>query len=430
MEAYDQALAEQNVCDFDDLLLHVYHQLSADDKARRKIQATYRAILVDEFQDTNELQYELLKLLNSTDNLFVIGDPRQSIYGFRGAHAGVFDRFHADWPDALQVTLTVNYRSAPEIVRLSGSIFPDAPALAAHNQTPGQVRCVEVLNEYSEAQWIIAAIEQHIGGSTMLRGHDHHDQAARAATFRDFAVLYRTHAVAKTVKKLLDESGIPYQVAGEGSPYQRPDVQTVLGGLGYLAGGDLPELPGLTEGQSLAVLEPLKSNDQTTSQLISTLAHKLGYPLEGAFLQFLNAASRFDQSIAAYLAHIQSIADQDFYDPEATAVTLMTIHASKGLEFPHVFLIGAEDSLLPHHSPKRPADLDKEKRLFYVAVTRAAQNLDILHTRTRAGQPATLSPFVSVLPKDVLPHITDPALTDHQRRAQKRRLKRSQTSLF
>ncbi|HUS25957.1 MAG TPA: ATP-dependent helicase [Nevskiaceae bacterium] len=425
--AYNAELQARNLCDFDDLLLRLYDHLQG-----AMPNTTYQAILVDEFQDTNGLQYELLKLLNSTDNLFVIGDPKQSIYGFRGASAGVFDRFKTDWPNATEIALTINYRSAPDIVALGNAIFSNATQLTPHQTQLGHVQVMQLLSEYSEARWIIAQVERAIGGSTMLKGSEHHAQDT-GCTFRDFAVLYRSHATAKPLQRLLDESGIPFQVAGEGTPYQRPDIARILNALSYIAGKiEQPQLSGLTTTQAQILLDPLKTTQQTLPDLVQTIVKVLNVATDDNrqdLQQLLNSLIRFKDA-AAYLEYVQTIAEQEFYDPLADAVTLLTIHAAKGLEFKHVFVIGANEGLLPHYRPGQQPNIDEERRLFYVAVTRAKQNLDILHAKTRGGKPARLSRFITELPADVLKPTTDPDMAAQVRKSKLRHYKKAQGSLF
>lgn len=407
---YQQALAEKNLHDYDDLLLKLHRYLSKDVTLRTELQERYDAILVDEFQDTNELQYEILKLLNGTDNIFVIGDPAQSIYGFRGASAAVFDQFKRDWPTTRRVTLDTNYRSTVNVVNLGCHIFPGTPPLVAHRQTDGSVKAIHVLNEYSEAKWIINAIEASTGGSTMLMGSEHHTTQRSDHRFSDFAVLYRTHRTAAVIRRLLDETGLPYQVAGEGSPYSHPSVVALV--------------------QELKTMKT--ENTGPISQIIATKASNLGFDITSPDIRaVINHAVRFDKAtLLDFLQHLDIIADTEFYDPSADAITLLTIHAAKGLEFGHVFLIGAEDGILPNHTPYRSADVNEERRLFYVAVTRARDTIDILHTKKRSGKPARISPFVTELPSSILPRGLDPNLTVEQEKSRKRALKRSQTSLF
>ncbi len=430
LAGYNQALQAQGLCDFDDLLLKTRELLTT-----KKPKLPYKYILVDEFQDTNALQYELLQLLRINDNICVIGDPLQSIYGFRGADSTMFDRFCADFPSAQTVHLSINYRSVPEVVQLTNTIFPDSPKLEAHTKVAGEVKVVEVLNEYSEAAWIIGAIEQSIGGSTFLKSHDmdyaHHDAGH---TFRDFAIIYRTHRVGRTAQKLLAESGIPYQVVGEGSFYERPAIWAVIHVMRYLAEssaenramlGSLAALKKLSPGQIDALLEKLDS-EQKVSELASATMDTFALDTTDR-AQFISSLVRFDDAgLTAYITHVDELLSTNFYDPAADAMTLTTIHAAKGLEFTHVFLVGAEEGILPHER----SDIDEERRLFYVAVSRAEAKLHILYARTRSGAPAKLSRFARDIDTSILPQTQDENMSAQQRRLTKRTVKRSQGTLF
>ncbi|HTE22337.1 MAG TPA: ATP-dependent helicase [Candidatus Limnocylindria bacterium] len=432
---YNKVLARQGLHDFDDLLAQTYQLLSQDPAVRTSLAATCQHLLIDEFQDTNDLQYALMKLLQEgSKNVFVIGDPLQSIYGFRGASGGIFERFARDFPHGQSIALTTNYRSAPEIVSLSNAVFTDAPVLVPHQKVAGQVQAVRVLNEYSEAGWIIAEIENHLGGTTMLKGHDTDTAQQQTRQFSDYAVLYRTHRTARSLEQKLEESGIPYQIVGDDSPYEKPFIQTILQSLRYLAGGDVPVIKGLKEQQIKQLLAdiPTVLLTETVHRIISKLG--LDPPEEAdrrILTQFMNSLVRFEGvTLADYLAQVEAIGEQGFYDPQAQAVTLLTIHAAKGLEFPHVFLIGAEEGLLPYLRTGKPTDVEEERRLFYVAVTRARQQLDILYAKNRGGQPAKPSRFIAALSPDVLPRITDPAMAAQQKRLHKKRLKRAQQTLL
>jgi superfamily I DNA/RNA helicase len=422
---YNAALKELGLVDFDDLLVQTRELLSRDKAARAEIQQRFRYILVDEFQDTNRLQYELLQLLRGTENLFVIGDPLQSIYGFRGAGGGIFEQFRADFPDAVAVTLTTNYRSVPEVVALSNALFEDAPDLVPHATSSGSVRAVEVLNEYSEAAWVLAEIQKAIGGGDMLRAVSD-DDAVLHRTLKDFAIIYRNRSAATAVQKAVAESGLPYQVVGDGSPYEQPQVLAIIALLQSAQTSEPAALEGFTRTQTKAVQELLGQTDGALPHLLAEkIVAILGFEKSPAVQQFVGSLVRF-KTLAAAIDHLEAIAETRFYDPTADAITLLTIHASKGLEFPHVFLVGAEEGVLPYSR----ADVAEEKRLFYVAVTRAKERLDILHATRRAGEPAEFSRFARNTPPALLPRETDPNLAADQRRAQKRAAKQSQQSLF
>lgn len=433
LDAYHDELRSRNLYDYDDLLLWLHEALRQPEFHARA--ARFSHILVDEFQDTNELQYEIIKLLNRTDNLFFIGDPLQSIYGFRGASADIFDRFEHDFPKTRRIQLVTNYRSAPQIVALTNKLFPDAPPLRAHRVQRGVVQAVEVLNEQGEADGIIDHIERQVGGSDMVKSSKHHTEDSRR-TFGDFAIMYRTHAMGRTVQAALEKSGIPYQVAGEGSPFLQPHAAAVMQSLAYLTDlGDAPAVGGLSSSQTAVLLAPLKIE---TNLPIAQLTHKIIAALHLSneqnatdIRQFTNAMIRHeDMSPKAYVQHVQQLAEQQYYDPAAGAVTLLTIHASKGLEFPVVFLLAAEDGSLPLVRKGIVADIEEEKRLFYVAVTRARDELYALHTRKRRGQERRLTPFLEDVPQSIMQHISDPNMTQQLRRIQRSAQKRAQGSLF
>ncbi|HSW98272.1 MAG TPA: ATP-dependent helicase [Candidatus Saccharimonadales bacterium] len=425
VQQYDASLAALGLADFDDLLVRTRQLLQTDAAARASVQKRFSYILVDEFQDTNRLQYELLQLLRGNDNLFVIGDPLQSIYGFRGAGGGIFEQFRTDFPQAMAVALTVNYRSVPEVVALSNALFPAAPQLTPHSQAHGRVQAVQVLNEYSEAAWVLSEIQKAIGGGDMLRAVSD-DDAGLHHGLRDFAILYRNRSAALAVQKAVANSGLPYQVVGEGSPYEQPQVLAVIALLRAALSGEPAALEGFSRTQAKAVQDLLGQTDGVLPHLLAEkIALLLGFDQSPALRQFAGSLVRF-KTLRAAVSHLDAIEGNQFYDPQADVVTLLTIHASKGLEFPHVFIIGAEEGVLPHHR----ADPEEEKRLFYVAATRARERLDILHTMKRGGEPAELSRFVRGTPPALLPRHTDPNLAADQRRAQKRAAKNSQQSLF
>jgi superfamily I DNA/RNA helicase len=428
--AYDAALAEQQRVDFDDLLVRTKQLLQSDEPARQALQARYTYILVDEFQDTNMLQYELLRLLLGHTNVFVIGDPNQSIYGFRGASGTIFDQFRADYPALTAVTLHVNYRSAPAIVATGNAVFAQGPQLQAHRTRNGKAIAVEVLNEFSEANWIINTIHAAVGGGDFMHAVSD-NQRDDEYTLRDFAILYRNRAAASAVYKAIAASGLPYQVVGDGSPYDAPDVQKIIAVLRAFADTTQPDILGRAAPDSLlrgvdiqAVQSLIGAEDRAPSVIAAKASTVLG--LASPELQHFNGTLVRFQTAGEATRYIDVIAEQDFYDPSADAITLLTIHASKGLEFPYVFLVGAEEGLLPYTS----ADVNEERRLFYVAVTRARDMLAVLHTRRRGSEVAALSSFAQSIPPSVLARYIDPQLQSDQRRAHKRAVKRSQQSLF
>lgn len=423
VEAYNLELGEQGLRDFDDLLLETYRLLSSDQAVREKVQQRYRYVLVDEFQDTNRLQYELLKLLLGHDNVCVIGDPNQSIYGFRGASGTIFEQFKADFPSSTETNLTVNYRSAPEIVNLSNAIFAAQTPLTAFTTQSGRVRTVEVLNEYTEANWVLDEIQRAIGGGDFTRAVSDDDRTAHRS-LRDFAVLYRSRSAAAAVQKTFAQSGLPYQIVGDGSPYERSPVQEIINLLTALETDEDVEIKNATKTQCRTLLTRIDKT-QPPADMAEEIIRLFSFEAGPDVAQLTSLLLRFDQLRPA-LDYLARIAEGQFYDPRADAITLLTIHAAKGLEFPYVFLVGAEDGVIPGGR----GDMDEERRLFYVAATRARERLEITYAKKRGGQPAQISPFVADLPSNVLPREKDPGMSTQTRRIIKRQAKRSQQSLF
>ncbi len=425
VKAYNKALGQAGVQDFDDLLLGAYQLLAQDEQVRIAAQHRYRYVLVDEFQDTNLLQYEILKLLLGHNNVFVIGDPNQSIYGFRGASGGIFEQFAADFAAAQTIVLDTNYRSVPEVVHLSNALFSAAPPLAAHNQSQGVVRQVEVLNEYSEAAWVLNEIQRAIGGGDMLRAVSD-DNRLHHRRLSDFAVLYRSRMAAVVLQRQLADSGLPYQVVGEGSPYEQPQVQALIALMRQAVSGEPLVLQGFGSAQRRLLKDELAdANQAIPSVLVERLTAILGFEPNLALQQFAGVVVRF-KTVKDVLGYIDGIAQQGFYDTAADAITLLTIHSSKGLEFPVVFVVGCEEGILPSARGEEA----EERRLLYVAVTRAREQLQLLHTKNRGGQKAQRSRFLDNIPMNLLPRIVDPDMDNQLRRIAKRVAKNSQQSLF
>lgn len=433
--AYNVALRAKELSDFDDLICDTYHLLRQNKQVRVRLRARYRHILIDEFQDTSELQWWLVQVLRGSDSVFVIGDPKQSIYGFRGATQDMFAVFRADFLDCTEISLDTNYRSRPHIVFMANAIFSDSGvALRPHQEAPGSVRVMQTLNEYSEADAVLAMIEQGVGGTTLLNAASE----SGGRHFRDFAIVYRTHRAAKIVERRLYDSGIPYQVVGEGSPYEQPEIRAVIDVLRWMQTGE-GELraPGFTSGQVRALMEDV-AIDAPVSRIAQAIAAKLNLAGDDdkkrlRLSQFIGTLVRFDarpQGLAACARYFDTIEAQDFYDSKADAVTLLTIHAAKGLEFTSVIVLAAEEGILPHIRRSEAPNIEEERRLFYVAATRAKQELTFIYTKKRGSEPSELSRFVAAISEQLLPRVDDPNLAQTEKRLHRRQQKARQATLF
>ncbi len=322
VKKYNQKLQELNLKDYDDLLLMLYKELKI---INLKLKIDY--VLVDEFQDTNPLQYKILRLLKAK-NYFVIGDPNQSIYGFRGTNEKIFDDFYKDYPDTLNFTLTKNYRSTPKVTDTYNLLFENK--LTSVRQDLGEVYLLETLNEFSEADWIVNFIKQKAGGL------DLRDASEANANFSDFAILYRTHHFSRILQKKFEESGIPFQIVGGESATENQQIEDLI---------------------------------------------------------------------------------------KINCVTLLTMHASKGLEFEYVFLCGCEQGLIPY----KKSDLDEEKRLFYVALSRARRGLYLTKAKIRSNKPKKQSQFLDNLNLEIK---SDEEAAKKEQRVKLHKLKKSQLSMF
>lgn len=420
--AYDFALAERGLIDYDDLILRALSLATQ--------QTAYDYILVDEFQDTSPKQYELLQALSDAHTrCFVIGDPKQSIYRFRGADGSVFDKLQAD-AHPRRISLSANYRSAPAIVQAANQIFPEQAAQQAKRPDGGAVHCVETLDEYTEADYVSRSIEQALGGTEWQ--HTHHDTPVLAAgSFSDFAVLYRTRRQGALLAQKLRGAGLPVQCLGEDSPYATPLSQLIKSLLRYTLQPDEPtwRLVESTAGiAKLTIRSEALTERQTTgspSQRIHHLTELLGQDTN-ALQQLENLASRFTK-VTDLLDYLDRLSEQSFFDNAADAVCLSTIHASKGLEFRHVFVAGCNAGLLPSSRATEDEDKAEELRLFYVAITRARDSLTLLCDQRLTGKPAQPSSFLKLLG---VPLQTDEQLAAIQHTRARRRQKRAQQRLF
>lgn len=396
LEAYDAILQERGWFDYDDLITRCLDELQS------RLTRTYSHIFVDEFQDTSPKQYELLQNLMGPDTkLFVIGDPNQSIYRFRGADGSVFNRFEKDFSPEV-VNLQTNYRSGGSIVTLANGIFPDALPQNAARTDEGAIHYIETLDEFSEAEYILRAIEQSLGGTSWERTH--HDAAElKAARFGDFAVLYRTRRQGEVLAEKLRAAGLPVQRLGEESPYLSLEVQTLLN-----------------------ALKEREASSELLGSTLHSLAEELNLANQPAVVQLENMAMRF-RTAEDLFNYLEELAVQEYFDPAADAVVLSTVHASKGLEFKHVFVAGCVEGVLPSKRAKTPAELAEERRLFYVALTRTRDSLTLLSMQKSGGKPAKPSSFLQLLN---LPAETDSELAVTQKRRTKARVRRAQQRLF
>jgi DNA helicase II / ATP-dependent DNA helicase PcrA len=375
---YIEALHDSNRLDFDDLIALPLELLESDCDKRDAFRERFRWIAVDEYQDVDALQYRLLRALAPADgNLAAIGDPDQAIYGFRGADVGYFLRLREDFPTARVIQLTRNYRSSRAIVDAAlDAILPETLVRerrleAMHPQSgPEQIVLHRAPTDRAEAEFVVHAIEQLIGGysnfsinSGRATGH-----APAQYGFGDFAVLYRSASQTRALREALERSGIPFQKRSHERLIERPDVQRLLGRLLAL---EVQRGCDVRECVSSAARDEQRSDPAYDASLVLDLVAP--------------CIDRQPQDLHAFLAELTLGAEVDSWDPRADRVSLLTLHAAKGLEFPVVFLVGVEEGLLPLYWPGQAASCDfkEERRLLFVGMTRAKSRLFISHAERR-----------------------------------------------
>ena len=393
MSAYGAALARRNWIDFDDLIGMPMRALAADPGLAARYRDRFRWIAVDEFQDVDEQQYRLLTLLAPADgNLCVIGDPNQAIYGFRGADASCFERFRRDYPATKIVSLTRNYRSTGTIVTASSQVIA-APIADMVRDMHERIAVHTAPTERAEAEAVVKTIEQMIGGASFFAIDSGRATGAADASrsFADFAVLYRTDAQSAALCEALARSGIPFKLNSHRPLAEQPAVRAILREVDNDT-GDAP-----VSARLRAAAARLKSDDAALgSATIELAAQRLGA---------IGQACGADR--ARFLDAVALATDADFFDPRADRVSLLTLHAAKGLEFPVVFIVGLEDGLLPlHWSEPDEAAMAEERRLFYVGMTRAKDRLILSRARQRfwRGRLQTLaaSPFLDDIESELV----------------------------
>ncbi len=489
--AYQRALAAAQAVDFDDLLLLAVQLLEQRPSALAAVQARYRWISVDEYQDINLAQYRLLRLLAGNGaNLCVIGDPDQAIYGFRGADRRYFLSFTQDYPGARLLRLTQSYRSPQSLLDAAAQV------LAAGSEGHGERLLSDFVEEVklesaasptdrAEAESIVHRIEQMVGGLSYFSldsGRTTGEGPARP--FSDFAVLYRLSAQSQTLIEAFERSGIPYQAPGQTPLAAHQDVRRVLAHLWLLynpgapahleallgAGEDsatgpaaavhrlileqgLPWQTALRDvaallrrkpaqrrrlGALIALHTELAAKPEQTP-VVDLVRHIVAHeqPESGAgdvaaqerAARLLRRAAAYGPRLGDFLEAMALQGEMDEYDPRADRVALMTLHAAKGLEFPVVFIAGCEEGLTPYLHPNRETDIEEERRLFYVGMTRAREKLVLTRAESRLLFGRRSRPAESRFLGDI-----EAALKDVQERAHLRAVKEkatdAQLSLF
>ena len=450
---YQASLERDQILDFDDLIMQTLTLFEASPDTLAYYQQKFRYLLVDEYQDTNEAQYELCRLLaDGYHNICVVGDADQSIYGWRGANMENILNFEHDYKNAQTVKLEQNYRSTGHILKAANSVIDHnenrkAKKLWTDKGDGEKVHYYQAQSDRDETRFVLAKIKEEV------------DQKKRR--YQDFAILYRTNAQSRGMEETLVEANVPYQIVGGHKFYDRKEIKDIMAylklvanpsdsmsfnriinvpkrGIGQATTTKLAAFAdemggGIYEAMRNVELAPISAaaakkllafsdqltdaiayaQDHTVSELTDKILEDFGYikalkeeeaqgSLEAAarlenLQEFATVTKRFDDNyneeenpdssrLSDFLAEVSLLSDQDDMEESDDRVTLMTLHAAKGLEFPVVFLIGMEDNIFPLSraiKDEDPNQLEEERRLAYVGITRAREELYLTSAYTR-----------------------------------------------
>jgi len=472
---YQDLLLDSNAVDFDDLLLWTWRLLEENPQARENYSRRFEHVLVDEFQDTNQVQYELLRHLASYhQSIFVVGDEDQSIYRWRGADYRNVLRFEEDYPKAQKILLEQNYRSTQNVLDAATAVID-----RNRYRTPKRLRS---LPEQGQGDRIVIyeASDDHAEGAFVV---DTIQQLTDSGQFRagDFAVMYRTNAQSRLIEEAFLHSGMPYRLVGAQRFYGRREIKDLIAYLRLVMNpADQVSLArvinvpprGIGDKTLTALNMAAQQAQVSTGELLMDLARRgkdsphwasfsrganlladFGALLAGwhdhietmplpdlfdrilhdtVYYEYINdgteeGASRWEnvqelrrltfefeeRGLSTFLENLALVSDQDTVPEETEAPTLLTLHAAKGLEFPVVFITGLDDGLLPHNrSLDDPEEMAEERRLFYVGLTRAKYRLYLV----RAEQRSLYGSYQDSIPSRFLSDIPAELLQSDSRR--------------
>ena len=450
---YEKKLQRNNSVDFDDLLLLPIELFKKNPDILNKYQDLYQYILIDEYQDTNEAQYILTKMLSAKNRkITCVGDDSQSIYSFRGANYKNILNFEKDYKDAKTILLEQNYRSTSNILDAANQVIKNNKMRKDKNLWTSRgigekIKYYRAYNERDEAQYVIRKIKELTN---------------RNVEYKDIAALYRTNAQSRVLEEEMLKENLPYRVIGSFYFYSRKEIKDLIAYLRLIhnskdnvsllrvintpkRGIGLKTIENLTiqadamgvsiyeaisSGKELEfknLIEKLKemSKDLTLTELIDKVLDASGMKKELEDEKTLEAEVRLENleefksitktfeeregliSLEDFLLEISLISDVEEYKDDPNRISLMTVHSVKGLEFDHVFVVGMEEGIFPHiNSLMDNSELEEERRLCYVAITRAKDDLHLVNARRRTlfgkEQINPVSRFLGEINKDLI----------------------------
>ncbi|MBF0473390.1 MAG: UvrD-helicase domain-containing protein, partial [Nitrospirae bacterium] len=474
MPVYEKILHDAKALDFDDLIIRSVKMLADNQDLRHKWQQLFKYVMVDEYQDTNTVQYQLIKLLaHPRENLCVVGDDDQSVYAWRGANPGNILNFEKDYPDAVVIPLEQNYRSTGNILTVANSVIKNnkkrmEKTLWTDKGQGAKVYIMKASDEIDEAQWTVQRI------STLA--------LEKTLQYESFAIMYRANIFSKLFEAELRNLRIPYTVIGGTSYFDRKEIRDIIAYLKLIANTDdsvsllrianiprrglgnttINQLKEHADNNNISLFNAFAASNNPHAVEFTELIHHYkeifatGKDMHTALTSlikeidyneyiyslyksntiamkrienvtgFVDTVERFSGDGAIMLTELLerlALNDNPFESKEEhVGVTLISLHSAKGLEFPVVFISGVEDGIIPHKkSVVITGGLEEERRLFYVGVTRAMHMLFLTYTSFRKkygkSSPSMTSAFIDELPKAAIKYVNrneDNAMEDDQ----------------
>lgn len=463
---YEKILYKNNAMDFDDLLVKTVEVLRNNEDVLNYYQERFKYIMVDEYQDTNTVQFRLVSLLaGKYRNLCVVGDDDQSIYKFRGANIYNILNFEKEYPDAKVIKLEQNYRSTQNILDAANSVIRNNKGrkekrLWTSNEEGEKIFFNQYQNEYDEAFQVVDEIYRNV--------------SMGKAKYNDFAILYRTNAQSRVLEEKFIARSIPYKVVGGINFYQRKEIKDILAYLKTIDNGkddlsvqriinvpkrgigatSLSKMMEYAQARDLSLFDALDCCDDiprlgktadkikgfvnmidvfraqseyiSLAELLTNILEETGYIKELEAEDSDQAAVRIENidelmnkiiayedeeeepTLSGFLENVALVADIDSLNESEDYVVLMTLHSAKGLEFPYVYMTGMEDGLFPSYMTivnDDPDEIEEERRLCYVGITRAQKRLSLTYAKSRMVRGSTQYNKVSRFVREISPEL-------------------------
>lgn len=371
----------ENALGFDDLIQLSVKLLTENEDILNLYRNRFQYNFVDEYQDIDENQYKLIRLLvPENGNIFVIGDPNQAIYGFRGGDAKFFNNFTEDYPSTQIINLKNNYRSTNCIVDASNQMINSFNIISMYDKPHEKITIHTAPSDKAEAEFVASTIENLIGGHSFFSLDSQRSEGQESNySFSDFAILYRTSSQLPLFIEAVKRTGMPFVNLSNDLLCEKKAIRSFLNNL---------------------------KDDKSVSEQFEASYDKLAEETDEYILNYLQNLAKIHNNKNEFIHEVSFLTEADTLDKRSDRITLMTLHSAKGLEFKCVFIVGLENDILPLYRAKEPQEIEEERRLLYVGMTRAKERLFLSHALKRKWlgtyKNLQISPFLEKIKDDLL----------------------------